>query len=82
MLLLIGHIHSMVGRESDLKLFLREERILFMGADKSDFKYILVIIHRDVAVLQKLTKLDLWCFSEAEQDVRRFKNQTYVLGIY
>lgn len=79
---MIGHIHSMVGRESDLRLFLKGERILFMGPDKSDFKYILVIIQRDVAVSQKLTKLDLWCFSEAEQGVRRFKNQTCALGIY
>lgn len=39
---------------------LREKRVLFVGPEGSDFKYILVIIQRDVAISQKLANSYLW----------------------
>lgn len=55
-----GHVNSVAGSESDLRLHLIEKRIVSAGAGRSDFKYILVIIHRDGAVSQQLTQLELW----------------------
>lgn len=68
---MIGHVHFIVGSESDLGMLLRERRMLFMEPERSDFKNMLILIHRDVAHKSCLTPL-----FEVEQCISWFKNQT------